>query len=226
MHVTPGTHRTGKGTHLGSCSGLLGRSIGRGRRGLRVFVPGNPHLNGGIVRTGRITGTFNSGLLFSSLGFVLPPGNVINVVNPGNTNGAALFHLVVKLRGTSGNRFRIKRAMGITCISRRRGSVSPGGDMCRIVSNKGSLVHVKKHSVGTHTCLSHFGFSNTSRRGLYKILSNNRHGHLRLTLYLGRRNGILLLSRPAGSVSIGALHTLRRNLRSFTKYTIIVDRSH
>lgn len=150
----------------------------------------------------------------------------MNIVNPGKTNGAALFHLVVNLRRTSNKAFRINRAIGLTCISRRRGSVSPRGAICRIVSRNGRALHLNNESIGTHTCVDHFGFSNASRDGLYDMLSNNRHGHLRLTLTLGRRNGILLLSRPAGSVSIGALHTLRRNLRTFTNYTIIVDRSH
>lgn len=183
-------------------------------------------MNSGILRIAGLAGSFNSHMLVSGLSFDVPGNTVINVVNTGNTNGSALFGVLDNTRRTSSNSVMLNRAIGLTSISRFHSDVSGAGAICRRVSRNTRVVGVGGCRVPTQTCYSHFGFHKGSRRGVVNSLSNNRHGQIRLTGLLGANNGMLLLSRPAGSLSIRALQTLRRTLLRFPNYTVIVSRSH
>ncbi len=62
-----------------------------------------------VVAVDGLGGYFNRGITIGISSCVVDRNAVLNLMNGGKTNGAALFHLVLSLLGTSSNRIRVSR---------------------------------------------------------------------------------------------------------------------
>lgn len=111
------------------------------------------------------------------------------------------------------------------CFTRRIPSVSAGRHIVSCVHSITRCVPAESKGVSTAVVLREFLFSSTVRCTPVTGLSNNRGEHLCLLGILVRTPGILLLSRPDGSLSVPALAVLRSCLSSFTKVIVTISRS-
>lgn len=151
----------------------------------------------------------------------------VKVIKGGKAKGSAFVGVLVKRIRPSDNHFSMKRAIQFNCcdrsnlrFSRRVGIVSiiRGVTRCISLNSKGG--------VNISRFLGCFLFTPRGRRGCICGLDKKRGHHLCLYAILVHDPGFLILSRPAGSLSVIALGILRRCLQGFGKYTVIISRSH
>ncbi len=151
----------------------------------------------------------------------------VKIIKGGKAKGSAFVGVVLNLIGPSDNHVIINRAIGFNCCSRSNLTFSRRVGIVSIIQNVTRCVSLKKKGrLSTVRFLRRFVFSPGSRRGCICGLDNKRHQHLCLYAMLVRGPGFLILSRPAGSLSVIALRILRRCLHGFGKYIVIIDRSH
>lgn len=188
-------------------------------------------VNSGVFRYRCIDGTFSSekggGIVLSGFccGFTQFRG--VNVMNGGNAKGSAFVGVLLNRIRPSDNGFSVNRAIHFNCFSRRKLGFERSRGIVSIVARVTSCVSLNGNGrVATSRFLRFFLFAPRRRRGCMCGLDNNRGHGLCLYAILVEGPGFLILSRPAGSLSVRALRMLRRCLRSFTKYMVIIDRSH
>lgn len=148
-------------------------------------------------------------------------------MNGGKAKGSAFVGVLVKRMRPSDNAISVNRAIHFNCcsrsnlrFSRRVGIVSIMRSVTRIVRLNGN------GGLATSRFLRRFLFAPRARRDCICGLDKNRHHHLCLYAILVHGPGFLILSRPAGSLSVVALGILRRCLRGFGNYIVIISRSH
>lgn len=224
--------------HFGNaCSGALRirdqMGVLRGLRVLRISrrsastlhlgFPPSPHSNGCPIVVSNINGDCNSGIIFHGTALAMRHNSGITFINGGNRNGSALIGYVVG-RVRRSKALALKRGMRVKCFTRGRTSLlSRGLAMFRAVSSMtGNRVHG-----GVHSLLKTFVFNKPRRSvGGMGMLSKNRHAHLTVVGLLLRPIGLLVLSRPAGRLSLGAGSVLGRTLGSFSNALVMMSRSH
>ncbi len=109
----------------------------------------------------------------------------------------------------------------MTCFSRGGRRLSPGGSIVRRV--RGECPHVA--SLRMEDLLKGILLANRSICGPISIVDKNRGAGLDFTLVVLGENGILVLSRPAGRLSVVAGRILRRTLTRCANAVVFMSRS-
>ncbi len=158
----------------------------------------------------------------SAMGFLVGQNSGINVVNNGKLKGSAFVGaLINRYRGLN-NRCGFNPHIDMNCFSRRVTRCSSGSAiLSSFLGTCPSLAPFR-----TEYTLNTFLFSNRSIFGAIGVLSNKRHMELTLYGVFGGHPGFLVLSRPAGRVSVTSGRTLRRVLMEFRKAILFISRSH
>lgn len=208
--------------HIGVLRGLRVLRISRRSAStLHLGFPPSPHSNSCPIAVRGISGSCKSRAIFHGTGLAVRQNSGVTFIKGGNRNGSALMGYVVgRLRRS--NALAVKRGIVVNCFTRGRTSLlSRGLAIFRAVSSiTGKSVHG-----GVGSLLKTFVFKNRGSTGGMGILSNNRHAHLTVVGLLLRPIGLLVLSRPAGRLSVGAGSVLGRTLVSFSKALVIISRS-
>lgn len=148
----------------------------------------------------------------------LQPGRFLNVVKPGNDKGDAFLGYICHIRGPAAkgvcfgkgglSRFSCHRStLGLTIIT-RRGFCGFSFSILSIILVKHSPRGGVVRQSGTRSCgvtqstLHIMKLRRFNREG-FSALSNKRRRHIVLTETLARRARYLILSRPAGRLSVG-----------------------
>lgn len=210
--------------HIGVLRGLrLVRISRRSASTLHLGFPPSPHDKGCPIVVRKINGACNSRMIFGGTGLAVREKSGITFIKGGKRKGSALIGYVVG-RVSRRNALALKRGMRVKCFTRGRTSLlSRGLAIFRAVSSMtGNRVHG-----GVESLLKTFVFNDprTSVGGM-GILSKKRHAHLTVVGLLLRPIGLLVLSRPAGRLSVGAGSVLGRTLMSFSNALVIMSRSH
>lgn len=191
-----------------------------------VRIRRTDHSNGVIFRVRSIYCRIGNGRLIGSFSTRILHNSGVTLVNPGKYNGAALLGLVLNRLRTSDKHVRINAGLRITCFSRRHTRLSPSGAIVSGLTRNGRRIVIGNGPHRMLNCLRSFLFRPGQTVAPMHTLSNNRQGHLLLThLFLGP-DGLLVLSRPAGSLSIRALRLLRRLVSDCRNAMLLIDRSH
>lgn len=209
--------------HRGVLSGIRHVSGPRRVRG-RVHVSLRPEFidKGSILAIRDLSGSFPKRALFDSVSFRVGHKRHMTLVNGGNANGAAVLGVVGKLVSTSDNEFALNSGMRVNCCSRRRRILRVRGAVFRRVSSTcPALARARVQGV-----LTTFLFAKSSMFGLVSTLSNKRENHISLTGLVLSRTGFLVLSRPAGRLSVTSGRVLRRTLGDCAKAMFCISRSH
>lgn len=225
-----------------------------GRRGVRTFDSGNGHMaailipsrlrsggggnraptrggNGWFIvtalATGGLTGTCGNHHIMRSIDLAIGSKRVINLLKPGNTNGAAAFCVIMNVIPHSTNGVVVSSSSvdllplrththhNVNCLPRRT-SVFHHLDIC-----SGLVTMLRVHSsLSTRRHRSHTGrlVRRFRVRRLHsdvkRSLSKNRHHHMRVTHTLTTGPGFVLLSRPFTKISpvsiVSVGHVVRR----------------
>lgn len=164
------------------------------------------------IRLGGVGGAFNSCGTSSGMGFNVRGNGLVKLLNPSNDNGAAVLHVVTKLRGPSDNRVMVSK--GII------GSVPTDGENVNFMFRGCTLFECVAIFSGVTFNLGvrggdggFVGREMGRLMGLVNLrklrghcpdrLSNNRGRHITFTETLTPGPGLLLLSRPFTTVSTG-----------------------
>ncbi len=209
--------------HIGVLRGLRVIRISRvSASSLHLGFPPSPHDKGCPITTRKINGRCSKRQIFSGTGFAVRHNRGVTFINGGNRNGSAVIGYVVS-RVRRRNRLLVNRGIRVNCFTRSRTTkLSRRLAICRAVSS----VTINSVHAGVHSVLNTFVFGGRSSRGGIGILSNNRHRHLTVVGLLLRPVGLLVLSRPAGRLSVHAGRILGGTLLSFSNALVIIDRSH
>ncbi len=209
--------------HVGRLRGLSELRISR-RSGdyLRLGFPPTPRSNILPISVSKLARTCNSRIILRGITTRVRHNSGITFINGGNRNGSALIGYVVG-RVRCDNRVQLKRNIGVNCFTRGRTSLlSRGLAMFRAVS----CITINSVHAGVQSVLNTFVFNNRTSSGGITILSNNRHDHLTVVGLLLRPIGLLVLSRPAGRLSVHSGSILGRTVGTFSNAIVIIDRSH
>lgn len=209
--------------HIGVLRGLrLVRISRRSADQLELGFPPDPEDKTCPIRVDSITVSFSSGRVFDNIGLAIRHNSGVTFIKEGNRNGSALMGYVVnRLLGRNG--LRLNRGIRVNCFTRGRTSLlSNRLAIFRAVSS----ITGNRVEGGVHSLLNTFVFNNRSSAGGMGILSNKREAHLTVLGLLLRPIGLLVLSRPAGRLSLGAGSILGRTLLSFSNALVMIDRSH
>lgn len=210
--------------HIGVLRGLrLIRISRRSASTLQLGFPPSPQDKGCPIVVSKMKGACNSRIIFGGTSLAVREKSGITFINGGNRNGSALMGYVVH-RVRRRKALALKRGIRVNCFTRGRTSLlSRGLAIFRAVS---SITGKRVHG-GVQSLLNTFVFNNprTSVGGI-GILDNKRHAHLTVVGLLLRPIGLLVLSRPAGRLSVGAGSVLGRTLVSFSNALVIMSRSH
>ncbi len=189
---------------------------------LHLEFPPSPHDNGCPIAVSKMKGSCNRRQIFKNIGLVIRHKGGVTFIKHGNRKGSALMGYVVG-RVRRSNRLALKRGIRVNCFTRGRTSLlSRRLAIFRAVSS----ITGKRVQGGVHSLLNTFVFKKRRDAGGIGILSNNRHAHLTLLGLLLSPMGLLVLSRPAGRLSLGAGSILGRTLVTCSKALVIIDRSH
>lgn len=177
---------------------------------------------GSILAIRRLSGRFSDRILFHSVDFRVGHNRRITIVNSGKAKGAALLGVVGRMVTTSRNRFALKSGIAVNCCSRRRRMLrSSGAVFSRVSSSCPSLAGARVEGA-----LTTFRFAKSRIFGRVRALDNKRGNHMSLTGLVLSRTGFLVLSRPAGRLSVASGRVLRRTLGGCDKAVLCMSRSH
>lgn len=180
-----------------------------------------------MFRTSRLCGDFNSLGVLRSFSCVFTHCRGVKVIKGGNAKGSAFVGVLVKRIRPSDNALSVKRAMHFKCCSRSKLRFSRRVGIVSIIRSVTRIVRLNGNGgLATSRFLRRFLFAPRARRDCMCGLDKKRHHQLCLYAILVHGPGFLMLSRPAGSLSVVALGILRRCLRGFGKYIVIISRSH
>lgn len=142
-----------------------------------------------------------------SVSFRIPRNSIAKFINPGNTNGSAAVHYVLKLAGPSGKSTDIFKA---SCSGLR----GPTHQVNSILSTSGRRPNEAKHDVlltttsilnvtssGVRFTLRSYKLADTRDEQQVNACSLKVERHLTLTLTVLPRPRLLVLSRPVGNLS-------------------------
>ncbi len=209
--------------HVGRLRGVIPVRISRiSGDALHLGFPTTLQDNSCPLVYSNIHGTCNGRIIFRSISLAVGHNRGITFINGGNRKGAALIGYVVS-RVNCSNDLGIKRGIRVNCFTRGRTRL-----LSRRLAIFSAVSHITGNSVhlGVHSVLSTFVFNNRTSSGGMGILSKNREDHLTVVGLLLRPIGFLVLSRPAGRLSVQDGSILGRTVHSFSKAIIIIDRSH
>lgn len=209
--------------HVGRLRGVIPvRVSSRSGSTLQLGFPPTVHSNGCPIVYSKIGGTCNDRVIFRSIALAVGQNRGITFIKGGKRNGSALIGYVVS-RVPCRNGLAVKRGMRVNCFTRGRTRVlSRGLDIFSAVSCiTGKSVHL-----GVHSVLKTFVFKNRTSSGGMGMLSNKRQDHLTVVGLLLRPIGFLVLSRPAGRLSVHSGSMLGRTVGRFSKAIVIISRSH
>lgn len=176
------------------------------------------------MRLRSVSGTCKSVIYMGSFACVFLGGSHVNFMNGGNYKGSALVGVVTNFVRPSSNRMRVKRAVGVKCFNRRI-SVRPRLQIVSCIGRTTRFIHATSKLISTSTVLRQFLFPPRRRCDPMNGLSNKRGEELCLLHILVDTPGMLVLSRPAGSLSIRALTVLRSCLSNCSKVIVAMSRS-
>lgn len=210
--------------HVGRLRGV--RHVRMSRRSGSTLHLGfiySDHDNGCPIVYRSIKGTCNPRIIFRSIGLAVGQKRGMTFMKGGNRKGSALMGYVVKMVASCRNGLAVKRGIRVNCFTRGRTRVlSRGLAMFSAVSH----ITAKSVHLGVHSVLNTFVFNNRTSSGGIGILSNNRHAHLTVVGLLLRPMGFLVLSRPAGRLSVHSGSILGRTVHRFSNAIVLIDRSH
>lgn len=143
-----------------------------------------------------LAGHFKTRILFSGVSFSVTRKRGIKLITHGNANGSALVSILVSGRKRRDNSVVCQHSLGINCLRRSPG-FSPRRDMLRTYFGRRSS---PRGILGTGRVLARLRVAGVSRP--VKRLDKKRRGHITLTGILVSRPSFLVLSRPAGRLSL------------------------
>lgn len=178
-------------------------------------------VSGGLVSVVSVAGSCSRGMVLSGLGLCVHRGRFLALLNPDKYKGAALLHVLNNFRAPSSNGVVFSKegvgdlppghhrlgAMFRGCTLFSRVSVTRGVTFKLGVGNgSGNCVHSGVRCtlglIGLRKCKSHSPSS----------LDNNRRRQVTVTHTVMGRPGILLLSRPLNTLSLGLHRSVRCRL--------------
>lgn len=209
--------------HVGRLRGVIPVRISRISAGrVRLGFPPYLHDNSCPIVYSRIEGSCNSRAIFSRIALAVGHNRGITFMNGGNRNGSALIGYVVN-RVPFANGLGVNRGIRVNCFTRGRTRLlSRGLAVFRAVSG----ITANRVHLGIGSLLNTFVFNNRASRGCIGILDKKRHDHLTVVGLLLRPIGLLVLSRPAGRLSVRSGSILGRTVGTFSNATVVIDRSH
>lgn len=169
----------------------------------------------------KVSGSCSSGLILSSLGLCVQRGRFLALLNPSKYKGAAALHLLKNFRDPSGKRVLFSKRSVATLTTGRQGlgAIFRGCSLFPRVSVTRGVTFNLGVDGGDGTCVRSGVGCTLGLIGLRKFrghsissLSNNRRRHVTVTHTVMGRPGILLLSRPLNTLSLGLHRDVRCRL--------------
>lgn len=192
-----------------------------GHGGVGVSLRTSRQDKGSIILVGRMDGSFKDGRLVRGIDVRVRFHSQATVIKSGKSKGSALIGVVLKRLRPSTKRVHEKDGLGINCLSRRIFTSTSSRSIVSTFERK--LTMARKR---THRVLTNFLFCNCAIFHGISRLDNNRGVELHLTRLVRESVGFLVLSRPAGRLSVRSERMLRRTLRRFGKAVLTISRSH
>ncbi len=173
------------------------------------------------MRLGGVSMIFSRSMVLSSLDLRVHSGRFVAFLNPSNYNGAAALHLVTNFLRPSRNSVLFRNG-GVGNIPTRGHRIGAVFRHCTLFPRLGIFrgitfnLHVgglprDRVGRGIRRVLELMGLSNL-RGHRVSALSNNRRRHITVTHTVTGRPGILLLSRPLTTLSLGLHGSVRGRL--------------
>ena len=223
VRMAPKARHAKSKARLSAYDKMLNEDVKQKEEKLEIFIPNGPRLGDKVIEMEGVTKGYGTRVLFSDLGFKLPPAGIIGVIGPNGAGKTTLFKLIMKQLEADSGKIDIGETVKISYVDQTHKAIDPEKSVFEVITGGTETMMLGNRQVNSRAYVARFNFTGADQEKKCGILSGGERNRLHLALALKAEGNVLLLDEPTNDIDVNTLRALEEGLENFAGCAVVIS---
>ncbi|MDR1360030.1 MAG: energy-dependent translational throttle protein EttA [Deltaproteobacteria bacterium] len=216
--------RQAKGkARLNAYEAMLAHESERLAPDLEIYIPPGPRLGKVVIQAEKISKSLGDKLLFTDLGFIVPPGAIVGLIGPNGAGKTSLLRMIAAEEQPDSGLLRLGESVVLARADQNREALTEGKSVYEIISGGYEFIRLGGREISARAYCSRFNFQGADQQKKVETLSGGERNRVNLALTVKSGANLLLLDEPTNDLDVNTMRALEDALLNFAGVVLAVS---